>query len=88
MVSVSASVSPADIHIQGGINIPTQMPVDWVHRSQKHIVVTINYRVNIVSYPNACGLNGSTNFRHPRSARSSRVGVQEHRSVWRGLVEA
>ena len=46
----------------GGINIPTQIPANWVHRSQKHIVVTTNYRVNIFSYPNARGLNGSTNF--------------------------
>lgn len=46
----------------GGVNIPTQMPPNWVHRSQKHIVVTTNYRVNIFSYPNAAGLNGSTNF--------------------------
>jgi len=38
------------------------MPANWVHRSQKHIVVTMNYRVNVFSYPNARGLNGSTNF--------------------------
>lgn len=48
--------------VTGGINIPTQIPANWVHRSQKHIVVTINYRVNIFSFPNARGLNGSTNF--------------------------
>ena len=47
--------------VTGGINIPTQMPANWVHRSQKHIVVTINYRVNIFGYPNARGLN-DTNF--------------------------
>lgn len=38
------------------------MPANWVHRSQSHIVVTINYRVNIFGFPNARGLNGSTNF--------------------------
>lgn len=48
--------------VTGGINIPTQLPSNWVHRSQKHIVVTTNWRVNIFSYPNARGLNGSTNF--------------------------
>lgn len=48
--------------VTGGINIPTQMPANWVHRSQKHIVVTTNYRVNIFGYPNARGLNGNTNF--------------------------
>lgn len=46
----------------GGVNIPTQLPSNWVHRSQSHIVVTINYRVNIFGFPNARGLNGSTNF--------------------------
>lgn len=50
------------ICVKGGINIPAQLPANWVHRSQKHIVVTINYRVNIFSYPNARGLNGSTKF--------------------------
>jgi carboxylesterase type B len=48
--------------VTGGINIPTQLPANWVHRSQKHIVVTTNYRVNIFAYPNARGLNGNTNF--------------------------
>jgi acetyl esterase/lipase len=33
--------------VTGGINIPSQLPSPWVSRSQKHIVVTINYRVNI-----------------------------------------
>jgi carboxylesterase type B len=46
----------------GGVNIPTQLPANWVHRSQCHIVVTTNYRVNIFGFPNARGLNGSTNF--------------------------
>jgi carboxylesterase type B len=31
----------------GGIWIPSQLPSQWVSRSQEHIVVTINYRVNI-----------------------------------------
>ncbi|KUJ12216.1 carboxylesterase, type B [Mollisia scopiformis] len=48
--------------VTGGINIPTQMPANWVHRSQSHIVVKMNYRVNIFGYPNARGLNGNTNF--------------------------
>lgn len=48
--------------VTGGINIPTQLPANWVHNSQKHIVVTTNYRVNIFAYPHARGLNGSDNF--------------------------
>lgn len=33
--------------LTGGINIPVQIPSHWVERTQSHIVVTINYRVNI-----------------------------------------
>jgi carboxylesterase type B len=33
--------------VTGGINVPTQLPSQWVSRSQEHIVITINYRVNI-----------------------------------------
>ncbi|KAJ3751317.1 Alpha/Beta hydrolase protein [Lentinula detonsa] len=58
--------------VTGGVNIPTQLPANWVHRSQSHIVVTTNYRVNIFSYPNARGLNGSTNF----ALQDQRVAVE------------
>ncbi|KAL2203371.1 alpha/beta-hydrolase [Sarocladium strictum] len=40
----------------GGIDIPWQMPTNWVERSQSHIVVTINYRLGIFGFPNARGL--------------------------------
>lgn len=33
--------------VTGGIDIPSQLPSNWVSNSQEHIVVTINYRVNI-----------------------------------------
>ncbi|KAK8023079.1 hypothetical protein PG991_006960 [Apiospora marii] len=46
----------------GGVNIPTQLPSQWVHRSQRHIVVTTNYRVNIFGNPHAAGLDGNGNF--------------------------
>ncbi|KAF1999808.1 fatty acyl-CoA hydrolase [Amniculicola lignicola CBS 123094] len=42
--------------IIGGINIPWQMPTNWVERSQSHIIVTINYRVDIIGFPHARGL--------------------------------
>ncbi|ETS74148.1 hypothetical protein PFICI_14014 [Pestalotiopsis fici W106-1] len=42
--------------LMGGIDIPWQMPTSWVERSQSHIVVTINYRLNIFGFPNARGL--------------------------------
>ncbi|KAJ7251171.1 Alpha/Beta hydrolase protein [Mycena haematopus] len=40
----------------GGVNIEWQLPPSWVERSQEHIVVTINYRLNIFGFPNARGL--------------------------------
>lgn len=49
-----------DVH--GGINIPAQLPAHWVHLSQRHIVVTTNYRMNIFGYPHARGLDGNDNF--------------------------
>jgi len=48
--------------VTGGVNIPTQLPPNMVHRSQKHIVITTNYRVNIFGYPNARGLGNRTNL--------------------------
>ncbi|QDS77736.1 hypothetical protein FKW77_004513 [Venturia effusa] len=43
----------------GGGAVEYQLPFNWVERSGKHIVVTINYRVNIFGFPNAAGLNSS-----------------------------
>ncbi|KAJ5627516.1 Alpha/Beta hydrolase protein [Penicillium herquei] len=40
----------------GGIEIAGQIPAPWVNRTGEHIVVTINYRVNIFGFPNAAGL--------------------------------
>ena len=45
--------------IMGGIDIPWQMPTSWVERSQSHIVVTINYRLDIFGFPYARGLANS-----------------------------
>ncbi|KAL4820013.1 carboxylesterase, type B [Aspergillus spinulosporus] len=43
--------------VTGGIYIPSQLPSPWVSRSQEHIVVTINYRVNIFGNPKSRALN-------------------------------
>ncbi|KAL4975301.1 Alpha/Beta hydrolase protein [Aspergillus desertorum] len=43
--------------LTGGIDIPSQVPEQWVSRSQEHIVVTINYRVNIFGNPKSRALN-------------------------------
>ncbi|KAK5165388.1 uncharacterized protein LTR77_008917 [Saxophila tyrrhenica] len=41
----------------GGVEINYQLPYNWVQRTQAHIVVTINYRLNIFGFPNAAGLD-------------------------------
>ncbi|KAI1771441.1 alpha/beta-hydrolase [Hypoxylon cercidicola] len=40
----------------GGLDAPYHIPAGWVNRSQSHIMVTMNYRVNIFGFPNAAGL--------------------------------
>ncbi|KAF4464148.1 triacylglycerol lipase v precursor [Fusarium albosuccineum] len=40
----------------GGTNVPYQLSPNWVQRSQKHIVVQIQYRLNLLGLPNAAGL--------------------------------
>lgn len=41
----------------GGENVPYQLPPQWVERTQDHIVVSFNYRLNIFGFPNAAGLS-------------------------------
>jgi carboxylesterase type B len=38
------------------MDVPSQIPTQWIQRSQDHIVMTFNYRVNIFGSPNAPGL--------------------------------
>jgi cholinesterase len=38
------------------MDVPAQIPTQWVQRTQDHIVMTFNYRVNIFGSPNAPGL--------------------------------
>ncbi|KAJ4006367.1 hypothetical protein NW766_010451 [Fusarium irregulare] len=40
----------------GGTNVPYQLAPNWVQRSQKHIVVQVQYRLNLLGFPNAAGL--------------------------------
>ncbi|KAH8890540.1 alpha/beta-hydrolase [Thozetella sp. PMI_491] len=41
----------------GGSTVPYQNPTSWVETSQRHLVVTINYRVSIFGFSNAAGLD-------------------------------
>ncbi|KAI0129093.1 Alpha/Beta hydrolase protein [Xylariales sp. AK1849] len=43
--------------VGGGVDVPYEIPAGWVNRSQEHIVVSINYRVNVFGFPNAAGLD-------------------------------
>ncbi|KAK5125190.1 hypothetical protein LTR85_000866 [Meristemomyces frigidus] len=45
----------------GGVDVPYQIPAQWVNRTPDHIVVSFNYRVNVFGFPNAAGL-GEQNF--------------------------
>lgn len=40
----------------GGTNVPYQLAQNWVQRSQQHIVVQVQYRLNLLGFPNAAGL--------------------------------
>lgn len=40
----------------GGVDVPYQIPAGLVERTQKLIVVTVNYRLNIFGFPNAAAL--------------------------------
>lgn len=40
----------------GGLNTPFYVGANYVQRTQEHIIVAMNYRVNIMGTPNAAGL--------------------------------
>lgn len=45
-----------DGFISGGVNSIANISDNWIQRTQSHIVVIMNYRLNIFGYPNAEGL--------------------------------
>ncbi|KAE8153630.1 carboxylesterase [Aspergillus avenaceus] len=48
---------PGGAFQRGGVPVPYQLPPAWIARTQGHIVVTVNYRLNIMGFPNAAGLH-------------------------------
>ena len=42
--------------LAGGVDVPYQLPAQWIQRTQSHIVVSFNHRDNIFGFPNAAGL--------------------------------
>lgn len=40
----------------GGSSVPYQDPAEWVQRTQSHIVVSVQYRLNAFGFPKAPGL--------------------------------
>lgn len=43
----------------GGTNVPYQLSPSWVERSRAHIVVQVQYRLNLLGQPNAAGLTAA-----------------------------
>ncbi|KAK4149859.1 lipase 1 [Chaetomidium leptoderma] len=48
---------PGGSFVNGGVDVPYQQPTPWVNRTQRHIFVSANYRVNIAGFPWAAGLD-------------------------------
>ncbi|KAK3682058.1 Alpha/Beta hydrolase protein [Podospora appendiculata] len=48
---------PGGDFVGGGVDVPYQQPAGWVERTQNHIVVTANYRVNVAGFPWAAGID-------------------------------
>ncbi|KAB2571009.1 putative secreted lipprotein [Lasiodiplodia theobromae] len=64
--SANSSLLPVIIWVFGGAfqvggeNVPYQIPSQWVQRTQSHVVVSFNYRLNIFGFPVAAGLGTTT----------------------------
>lgn len=66
-------------YLLGGTNVPYQLAPNWVQRSQRHIVVQVQYRLNILGHPNAGGLkaqNGTENANLNLSFLDQRLAVE------------
>ena len=45
----------------GGVDVPYQIGLPWVSRSKEHIIVSVDYRLNMLDSPNALGLAAEGN---------------------------
>ncbi|MAD87286.1 MAG: hypothetical protein CL912_30365 [Deltaproteobacteria bacterium] len=40
----------------GGMDVPYQIPTQWVQRSRKHVIVTLQYRLGLFGFPDSMAL--------------------------------
>ena len=73
--------------LTGAIDIPSQIPTPWVSRSQEHIVVTINYRVNIFGNPKSRALPKNETSLTLLDVRAAVEYVYEHIEAFGGDKE-
>lgn len=70
--------------ILGGVDIPWQIPDSWVERTQSHIVVTINHRMDILGFPRARGLADSEQNLAMLDQRAALEWVRDHIAAFGG----
>lgn len=79
-VSIWAPLNPTNVSLPvfiwiygggdttGGSSVPYQNPQKWVQRTQSHIVVSLQYRLNFFGNPNGPGLTDNLGFWDTRMA--------------------
>ncbi|KAK7927141.1 Alpha/Beta hydrolase protein [Apiospora marii] len=67
-----------------GANVPYQYPDPWVERTQGHVVVTINYRLNLFGYPNAAAQSSNVGLLDQRLAHISVEWVRDNIAAFGG----
>jgi len=71
----------------GGMNVPYQIPTQWVQRSRSHLVVSFNYRVNFWGFPNPAGLSPAEQNAGLLDQRAAVEWVQDNIAVFGGDPE-
>ena len=57
LLNMTGTLVLTNTSLQGSTD---QIPSNWVQRSQKHIVISLQYRVNIFGFPNSAGINSTS----------------------------